>query len=125
MNFHSYTSGAVSGGMFQASELNNQALARSRARDHAGAEVLHKQALEMKINLTGPNSIQAALSYNALGETQLKLQVGRGGREFISRCRDKRERRTRRSLRCCCEQREPRSGLRSKRTVGASEADQE
>ncbi|KAG8921087.1 hypothetical protein FRC00_009153 [Tulasnella sp. 408] len=91
MNFHSYTSGPVVGGVSQASYLNNQALARSRAGDHAGAEVLHKQALEIKINSTGPNSIQAALSYNALGETQLKLGKFDEAEESLSRAVEIRE----------------------------------
>ncbi|KAG8895750.1 hypothetical protein FRC01_012208 [Tulasnella sp. 417] len=91
MNFHSYKSGAVGTSIFQASNLNNQALARSRAGDYAGAERLHKQALEIKINSTGPNSIQTALSYNALGEAQLKLAKLDEAEESLSRAVEIRE----------------------------------
>ncbi|KIO22966.1 hypothetical protein M407DRAFT_53869, partial [Tulasnella calospora MUT 4182] len=77
--------------IFQASNLNHQALARSQAGDHAGAELLHKQALEIKINSTGPNSIQTALSYNGLGETQLKLGKFDEAEETLSRAVEIRE----------------------------------
>ena len=50
--------------------LNNMALQLSNSGGNAGAERLHKQALEMKEQAHGPNSIQAALSLNALGEVQ-------------------------------------------------------
>jgi Flp pilus assembly protein TadD len=54
----------------EAVRLNNEALALGNSGDHAGAERMHKKALELKEHTHGPNSIQAALSRNALGEVQ-------------------------------------------------------
>lgn len=57
----------------EASFLNNRARELSCAGDHEGAERLHKRALGIKNEAFGPNSLDAALSRNALGECQLQL----------------------------------------------------
>jgi tetratricopeptide (TPR) repeat protein len=54
-------------------ELNNRAHALSNQGDYAGAEALYKEALVIKENSFGPDSIQAALTRNSLGEQQLRL----------------------------------------------------
>ena len=53
--------------------LNNEAVALFKEGRYAEAEPLNKEALRLKIQSFGPSSIQAALSHNGLGETQLKL----------------------------------------------------
>ncbi|TDL28422.1 hypothetical protein BD410DRAFT_780921 [Rickenella mellea] len=54
-------------------QLNNQALTLDRRGDYAGAEKLHKQAVAIKESSFGLDSLQTAISLNALGEVQLKL----------------------------------------------------
>lgn len=53
--------------------LNNEGLAASRSGDHAKAEKLHAEALNLKKVAEGENSIGCSLSANALGEEQIKL----------------------------------------------------
>ncbi|KAG8944110.1 hypothetical protein FRC04_002148 [Tulasnella sp. 424] len=91
MNFHAYTSGTGGGAIFQASILSNQALARRDGGDYAGAEQLYKQVLEIKINAGGSKSVHAAISYNALGETQLELGKLEQAEENLSRAVEIRE----------------------------------
>ncbi|KIJ37727.1 hypothetical protein M422DRAFT_781615 [Sphaerobolus stellatus SS14] len=72
---HSYINptGAFASDVFEAIDLNNQALALTRQGDHAGAEVLHKKALKIKERAHGPDATQTALTLNALGEVQYEL----------------------------------------------------
>ncbi|KAF8522118.1 hypothetical protein BU17DRAFT_87218 [Hysterangium stoloniferum] len=74
MSMHAYTnlSPAKANSASQAILLNNEALQLSELGDNAGAERLHKEALSIKERIHGPDSIQAALTRNALGEVQLK-----------------------------------------------------
>ncbi|EJD03981.1 uncharacterized protein FOMMEDRAFT_155104 [Fomitiporia mediterranea MF3/22] len=58
---------------FGAFQLNNQAQALSNAGDQEGAERLHLQALAIKEEAFGKDSIQVALTRNALGEVQLLM----------------------------------------------------
>lgn len=67
-------SATVAAATWEASLLNNEALSMARAGNNAGAERLHKQALEIKIDAFGADSIQAALTFNALGEVQYQLK---------------------------------------------------
>ncbi|KLO14486.1 hypothetical protein SCHPADRAFT_313675 [Schizopora paradoxa] len=53
--------------------LNNEALLLSKRGDYAGAERLHLRALEVKIRALGTEDIRVAITYNELGETQLRL----------------------------------------------------
>jgi len=55
-------------------EINNQALQLEQSGDLAGAEKLYLKALKMKEEAFGRDSIQAALTLNALGEAQLKMK---------------------------------------------------
>ncbi|CAL1695770.1 unnamed protein product [Somion occarium] len=59
--------------VMQASGLNNEALQCMRTGDHAGAEHLHKQAIQVKEVGLGTDHITTALSYNALGETYVAM----------------------------------------------------
>lgn len=59
--------------MFEASDHNNRGNMLERSGDFVGAEAAHKKALELKIDSMGRDSIQAALSMNALGELYLKM----------------------------------------------------
>lgn len=59
--------------IFPAVELNNRAMALCHAGNHVAAERLHHQALGIKITAFGADSIQAALSFNALGQEQRHL----------------------------------------------------
>lgn len=52
--------------------LNNQAGQASSTGNHTLAISLHNQALPLKIAGYGPDSIQAAITFNALGECHLK-----------------------------------------------------
>ena len=61
--------------VMQASQLNNQALILSNRGNYAGAEQLHLQALQMKLDAIGEFNITTALTRNALGE--LYLEMGR------------------------------------------------
>ncbi|KAF8582098.1 hypothetical protein K439DRAFT_1308471, partial [Ramaria rubella] len=70
INFNPSASSAMNG--MEAVSLNNEALQLSNQGDNAGAERLHKRALVLKESAHGPNSIQAALTRNALGEVQLR-----------------------------------------------------
>ncbi|KAF8527058.1 hypothetical protein JB92DRAFT_2699550 [Gautieria morchelliformis] len=54
----------------RAEGLNNEGFQLSNLGDNAGAELLHKQALELKLRAHGPNSTKTALTLNALGEVQ-------------------------------------------------------
>ncbi|KAH8120292.1 hypothetical protein DFH11DRAFT_49496 [Phellopilus nigrolimitatus] len=72
MNVHAYTLDSRNVREMNAAQLtrlSNQALALNNSGDYAGAEKLHQQVLSVKKQ----SSIQAALSWNALGEVQLKL----------------------------------------------------
>ncbi|KLO14487.1 hypothetical protein SCHPADRAFT_313692 [Schizopora paradoxa] len=53
--------------------LNNEAHRLSNQGDYEGAERLHLQALEVKDHAYGTEDIRCAVTYNALGETQLRL----------------------------------------------------
>ncbi|KAJ3284842.1 hypothetical protein HK104_009756 [Borealophlyctis nickersoniae] len=70
-NVHTYKPNQM--GMFEAVSLNNEALQHSNRGDYTTAETLHRRALEIKLALAGPDAIQTALTYNALGETLLQL----------------------------------------------------
>lgn len=67
-NVYINPSAAGATGIMAAVQLNQRAVALTRAGDHAGAEQLHRQALALKIQAAGAESIQAGLSRNALGE---------------------------------------------------------
>ena len=58
---------------FTAVGLNNQAQKLVKLGAFDRAEKLHKEALSIKIRTRGENSIQVALTLNALGEVQLKM----------------------------------------------------
>ena len=75
MEVHLHTSPMVGIPVMQASQLNNQALILSNRGNYAGAEQLHLQALQMKLDAIGEFNITTALTRNALGE--LYLEMGR------------------------------------------------
>lgn len=54
-------------------QKNNQAVSALKRGDFARAEKLHKEALKLKVWGFGDESIQAAISYNGLGGTYLKM----------------------------------------------------
>lgn len=54
-------------------QKNNQAVSALKRGDFARAEKLHKEALKLKMWGFGDESIQAAISYNGLGGTYLKM----------------------------------------------------
>lgn len=56
----------------KAAKLNNRAHVLSNAGRHKESEALHKEALILKLATFGPDSIQAALTRNALGMEQLR-----------------------------------------------------
>ncbi|KAJ7198767.1 hypothetical protein GGX14DRAFT_699938 [Mycena pura] len=55
-------------------QKNNEALAAKKRGDSETAIRLNKEALAAKISVQGENSVGAALSYNALGETYIAAQ---------------------------------------------------
>jgi tetratricopeptide (TPR) repeat protein len=57
----------------QATEINNRALQLSDQGDLSGAELLHLQALQMKLAAVGENHSTTAVTRNALGELYLKM----------------------------------------------------
>lgn len=63
--------------------LNNEAYALSQSGDHAGALRVYKQALQIKVDSFGEDSIQAALTRNAIGEECVRLgDLDRAETEF-------------------------------------------
>ncbi|EDO02553.1 predicted protein [Sclerotinia sclerotiorum 1980 UF-70] len=60
--------------LMKAAQLNNQANQLEASGDFTGAEKLFLQSLQLKIESTGDESIQSALSKNALGELYLKME---------------------------------------------------
>ncbi|KAB8295241.1 hypothetical protein EYC80_007155 [Monilinia laxa] len=73
MPVHVYANPKDSAAMMNASQLNNQANILESHGDFVGAEKLFLESLRLKIECTGEDSIQAALSKNALGELYMKL----------------------------------------------------
>ena len=75
MNFNTYInpSASTTAGINDAVALGNRAQQLSSIGDHEGAAQLHRQAITIKIAVNGANSIQVALSRNALGEELLRL----------------------------------------------------
>ncbi|KAI1464066.1 uncharacterized protein F4812DRAFT_468222 [Daldinia caldariorum] len=53
-------------------DRSNAAWAAARAGRHAEAVELHRQALALKLRFHPPTSVQAALSYNGMGESLLR-----------------------------------------------------
>ncbi|KAJ8067407.1 hypothetical protein OCU04_004757 [Sclerotinia nivalis] len=60
--------------VMKAAQLNNQANQLEASGDLAGAEKLFLESLRLKIKGTGEDSIQTALSKNALGELYMKME---------------------------------------------------
>lgn len=60
--------------IMEAVQWNNQAHQLEARGDFAGAENLFLRSLARKIETTGKNSIQTALTRNALGEFYLKME---------------------------------------------------
>jgi predicted Zn-dependent protease len=56
-----------------AANLNNEANMLEMSGNYAGAEKKHLEAIALKVAAVGQDSIQAALSRNALGELYLKM----------------------------------------------------
>lgn len=54
-------------------DKNNAANLASEARRYGEAISLHKEALELKLRAFGEESVQAAMSFNGLGEVYLKV----------------------------------------------------
>jgi len=75
MNMHLYSDVAAGFRVIQAADLNNRALQLSYQGDYAGAERLHLDALDLKLNSVGDHDTTTAITRNALGE--LYLQMGR------------------------------------------------
>ena len=73
---HTYVnpSASVAGAQFKAIELNNKGQSLSNQGRYNEALTPFKEALRLKIEAFGSHSVQAALSYNALGECYLNLQ---------------------------------------------------
>lgn len=57
----------------QASALNNEANGLEMSGDYDGAEKKFLESLNLKVAAVGQDSIQVALSRNALGELYLKM----------------------------------------------------
>lgn len=57
----------------QAANLNNRALQHSQNGDWSGAERMHLEALELKMQSIGPNAYSTSITYHALGELYLKM----------------------------------------------------
>lgn len=68
-----FNNSASFGGANSAIGLSNQGASLYKQGRYAEAEAMHQEALRLKIESFGPNTIQAALSYQAVGGTQLKL----------------------------------------------------
>ncbi|KAF7861471.1 hypothetical protein EAF04_008036 [Stromatinia cepivora] len=60
--------------VMEAAQLNNQANQLEASGDLAGAEELFLESLKLKIKSAGEDSIQTALSKNALGELYMKME---------------------------------------------------
>ena len=54
-------------------QYSNQALQASNRGDYSTAIELHQKALKMKVDAFGTESVQAAITYNGLGENYLKM----------------------------------------------------
>jgi len=54
-------------------EYSNQAVMASRGGDYAGAVQLHRQALALKLEAYGEDSLQAGISFNGLGDNLMFL----------------------------------------------------
>ncbi len=74
--FHAYANPSMGSVMslFEGVGINNEAQSLSRQGRHKEALELFKEALRLKIESFGKFSVQAALSFNALGECYLSLQ---------------------------------------------------
>lgn len=57
----------------QAANLNNRALQHSQNGDWSGAERMHLEALELKMQSMGPNAYSTSTTHSALGELYLKM----------------------------------------------------
>lgn len=55
-------------------QLSNEEMMRGNREDYQGAIEQHKKALQLKINAYGEESVQAAISHNAIGENCLLLK---------------------------------------------------
>ena len=73
MEVHYHTSPMTSLPVAQASRLDKQALTLSNQGNHTGAEQLHRQALQMKLDAVGESNTTTAVTRNALGELYLKM----------------------------------------------------
>jgi tetratricopeptide (TPR) repeat protein len=113
---------------FEAVDLNNQGQMLNRQHRYQEALPLFQKALRLKIEAFGSHSIQAALSYNSLGECYLKLgnhQLARENfekalayRQTEGECMDTRV--TRDNLGRVCEELGDRQGARMHRREGAN-----
>jgi len=113
---------------FEAVDLNNQGQMLNRQHRYQEALPLFQKALRLKIEAFGSHSIQAALSYNSLGECYLKLGEHPLARENFEKalayrqtegeCMDTRV--TRDNLGRVCEELGDRQGARMHRREGAN-----
>jgi len=74
---------AVMGANIDAVEYNNQAIKEARAGNHQGAFDLNLKALKLKIRAFGEESVQAALTYNAIGENYSSLHKWKEAEEAL------------------------------------------
>lgn len=60
--------------IFRAVNLSNEALRFQKSADFVAAESKYLAALELKIEATGPNSIQTCVTKNSLGELYIAME---------------------------------------------------
>ena len=68
-----YDNPQAGGRILLASQLNNEANMLESSGNYTDAEKKHLEAIALKVAAAGQDSIQAALSKNALGELYLKM----------------------------------------------------
>ncbi|KZS92475.1 hypothetical protein SISNIDRAFT_455676 [Sistotremastrum niveocremeum HHB9708] len=66
-------------------EISNRATQASMSGDYRTAAALHRQALALKLKTFPETSVQAAISFNGLGESLLSLQDLSGAEEALSK----------------------------------------
>ena len=125
-NFHPSTNLPAYMAQMEAVGYNNEGQQLSRQRRYEEALVLFKKALALKLGAFGSHSIQAALSYNALGECYMNLKQYDLARENLLLALSYREtdgetldtRVTRDNLGRLCEELGDREGARKHRKNG-------